>query len=114
MMTDEDIRGLEKAEKEMASLQLVVLDATRRLESIEMSLNRIRKDRELGNKSSVEDLSISRALPDVEGDLDRLRRRIRNIIGSEEEVAEGNKKLAALAGALKPKSRRTRTNQTKQ
>lgn len=102
MLTDEEIQGLEKAGKEMASLRLVVLDATRRLESIEMSLNRIQKNKELGKQSSVEDLSISRALPDVDGDLERLRSRIRNIIGSEEEVAESNRMFAALAGALKP------------
>lgn len=102
MLTDEEIQGLEKAGKEMASLRLVVLDATRRLESIEMSLNRIQKNKELGKQSSVEDLSISRALSDVDGDLERLRSRIRSIIGSEEEVAESNRMFAALAGALKP------------
>ena len=113
MLTLEEIQGLEKAEKEMASLRLVVLDATQRLGSIEISQNRIQKNRELGKKSSVEDLSVSRTLPDVLGDLDRLRRRIRNIIGSEEEVAESNRVLALLAGALKPKSGRTRTNRNK-
>ena len=50
MLTLEEIQGLEKAEKEMASLRLVVLDATQRLGSIEISQNRIQKKQRIGQK----------------------------------------------------------------